>query len=189
MRVSAIIALVPAIAAAVSCGGISAPLPAAPSTVVPPATASAPGTPTVATASMPIVGAVHPVRHYPAPCWADRYACELFDFTTTREGPIEVTLTWNGAPHALRVQLYWAGEGLAHEDIAPRTGPGLQGKSLGASEQTHQSPRLRGHRRGQPVIYPMLLKDWAVDPWAEQAILRRFQQQDQNHRNDKQDGT
>ncbi|MBI2188549.1 MAG: hypothetical protein HYU37_15735 [Acidobacteria bacterium] len=47
----------------------------------------------------------------------------MFDFTTTAEGPIEVTLTWNGAPRALRVQLYWAGEGLAHEDIAPPNGP------------------------------------------------------------------
>jgi len=34
-----------------------------------------------------------------------------------------VTLTWEGAPRALFVQLYWAGEGLAHEDVAPRSGP------------------------------------------------------------------
>ena len=34
-----------------------------------------------------------------------------------------MTLTWDGAPRALMVQLYWAGEGLAHEDVAPRTGP------------------------------------------------------------------
>ncbi|MBF8300086.1 MAG: hypothetical protein HW394_456, partial [Acidobacteria bacterium] len=26
-------------------------------------------------------------------------------------------------PRAMLVQLYWAGEGLAHEDVAPRNGP------------------------------------------------------------------
>ena len=47
----------------------------------------------------------------------------MYDFEKVEGGPIEVTLTWEGAPRALMVQLYWAGEGLAHEDVAPRTGP------------------------------------------------------------------
>lgn len=58
-----------------------------------------------------------------APCWADRYPCQVYDFTLPQSGAIEVTLTWDGQPRALMVQLYWAGEGLAHEDVAPRTGP------------------------------------------------------------------
>lgn len=58
-----------------------------------------------------------------APCWADRYPCAVYDFSLRQPGPIEVTLTWDGQPRGLMVQLYWAGEGLAHEDLAPRTGP------------------------------------------------------------------
>jgi hypothetical protein len=58
-----------------------------------------------------------------AACWADRYPCEIYDFTLPQSGAIEVTLAWEGQPRALMVQLYWAGEGLAHESVAPRTGP------------------------------------------------------------------
>jgi hypothetical protein len=49
----------------------------------------------------------------------------VYDFSLPREGPIEVTLTWDGPARAMMVQLYWAGEGLAHEDVAPRNGPPL----------------------------------------------------------------
>ena len=34
-----------------------------------------------------------------------------------------MTVNWEGDARALMVQLYWAGEGLAHEDVAPRDGP------------------------------------------------------------------
>lgn len=74
-------------------------------------------------ASRVITGTVGPLREGTPPCFADRYPCEVFDLSLPRPGPIEVALTWLGAPRAMLVQLYWAGEGLAHEDIAPRAGP------------------------------------------------------------------
>lgn len=57
------------------------------------------------------------------PCFADRYACTVYDFSLVHQGAIEVAITWEGSPRALMVQLYWAGEGLAHEDVAPINGP------------------------------------------------------------------
>lgn len=68
-------------------------------------------------------GTVGPLGDGAPPCWADRYPCEVLDFETLQHGPIEVVLTWDGPPRALMVQLYWAGEGLAHEDVAPPNGP------------------------------------------------------------------
>ena len=68
-------------------------------------------------------GTVGPLLDGTPPCFADRYPCETYDFSLNREGSIEVTMTWEGPPRAMLVQLYWAGEGLAHEDVAPRTGP------------------------------------------------------------------
>lgn len=70
-----------------------------------------------------INGAVGPLVEGTPPCFAGRYPCEVFDLSLPRQGPIEVALTWLGAPRAMLVQLYWAGEGLAHEDVAPREGP------------------------------------------------------------------
>jgi hypothetical protein len=123
MRIPVFISLVAAAVTVTSCGGITALAPTAPSTTLALPAATAPGTPSAATQSRPISGAVLPLSQYPEPCWADRYACEVFDFSTSREGPIEVTLMWDGAPRALRVQLYWVGGTLAHEDIAPAAGP------------------------------------------------------------------
>jgi hypothetical protein len=114
---------------AVSCGGMSYRLPTSPTAALPSATATTtlPAAPSPAPAAvqsgLTIAGAVGAVAAGAAPCWADRYACEVYDFTLAQSGAIEVTLTWEGQPRALMVQLYWAGEGLAHEDVAPRTGP------------------------------------------------------------------
>jgi hypothetical protein len=116
-----------------SCGGMStlsptgpsrAFAPALPTTASPapapvPSPAPAPGGQTSQTMS----GVVPPLRDGVAPCWADRYPCEIYDFTLSQTGAIEVMVAWEGQPRALMVQLYWAGEGLAHESIAPRTGP------------------------------------------------------------------
>ena len=112
-----------------SCGGVTAALPTAPSKAF--AQVSVPSTPQApAPAPAPVVlsaqtiaGVVGSVREGAAPCWADRYPCEVYDFALSQTGAIEVALTWEGQPRALMVQLYWAGEGLAHEDVAPRTGP------------------------------------------------------------------
>src|SRR3989442_1649570 len=94
--------------------GASAPPAAAPVAPVPPS-----GTPT----SRVLSGAVGPLVGGALPCFGGCYPCEAYDFSLEREGPITVTLEWDGGPRALMVQLYWAGEGLAHEDVAPRTGP------------------------------------------------------------------
>jgi hypothetical protein len=118
-----------------SCGGMAALSPTSPSrtfaqtpaTTASPAPAPVPvpapaaGAPT----SQTISGVVPPLRGGVAPCWADRYPCEVYDFTLPQSGAIEVTLNWEGQPRALMVQLYWAGEGLAHESVAPRTGPSI----------------------------------------------------------------
>jgi hypothetical protein len=77
----------------------------------------------VVRAAETITGVVAALQVGDVPCWANRYACEAYDFELQQVGPIEVTLTWEGQPRALMTQLYWAGEGLAHEDVAPRTGP------------------------------------------------------------------
>ena len=74
-------------------------------------------------ASRVISGTVGPLLEGTPPCFADRYPCKVFDLSLLRQGSIEVTLTWMGAPRSMLVQLYWAGEGLAHEDVAPRHGP------------------------------------------------------------------
>ena len=70
-----------------------------------------------------VPGTAGPLRDGAPPCFADRYPCETFDFSLAEEGSIEVAVTWEGPTRALLVQLYWAGEGLAHEDVAPRNGP------------------------------------------------------------------
>lgn len=115
----------------VSCGGVTTLSPTAPSaafsqttvaTAPPAAPVPSPG-PAPVPAAQTITGVVRSVGSGASPCWADRYPCQVYDFTLSQAGAIEVTLTWDGQPRALMVQLYWAGEGLAHEDIAPRTGP------------------------------------------------------------------
>ena len=131
MRISGIAALGLSVVT-VSCAGLTSVSPTAPSASFA-ASASAPGAPPPAAPAAPapgsvasaqaVQGAVLPVGAGSPPCWADRYPCEVFDFTLAQQGTIEVTLTWDGDPRAMMVQLYWAGEGLAHEDIAPREGP------------------------------------------------------------------
>ena len=69
-----------------------------------------------------ISGLVSPLANYPAPCYVERYACERYRFTLDRDGAAEVTLSWRGGERAMLIQLYIAGAGLVHEDVAPRGG-------------------------------------------------------------------
>lgn len=39
-----------------------------------------------------------------------------------RNGAVEATLSWEGGARAMLIQLYRAGAGLVHEDLAPRDG-------------------------------------------------------------------
>ena len=115
-----------------SCGAMTTLSPTAPSAAFSqsvaatssPAAAPTPSPrPAPAPAAQTVTGVVGAVSSGASPCWADRYPCQVYDFTLSQAGAIEVTLTWDGQPRALMAQLYWAGEGLAHEDIAPRSGP------------------------------------------------------------------
>lgn len=109
---------------AVSCGGVATPVSPSSAGIAPQETGpEAHGAVAVGPRTYVVHGTVGPVSESAPPCWADRYPCEVLDFATSQEGPIEVVLEWDGAPRALMVQLYWAGEGLAHEDVAPLNGP------------------------------------------------------------------
>ena len=118
-----------------SCGGLTTLSPTGPSATLATtvSTTAPPAAPLPAAPFRVITGAVGPLLEGTAPCFADRYPCEVYDFSLPREGSIEVTLTWEGQARALMAQLYWAGEGLAHEDVAPRNGP---------SRITFQRPRM-----------------------------------------------
>jgi hypothetical protein len=121
-----------------ACGGFTTLSPAAPS-----ATASLSSVTTVSPAPAPapthavgpdvpaglisnqqiITGSVGPLTGDAPPCYLERYACEKYRFTMQRDGAVEVTLTWQGGERAMLIQLYRAGAGLVHEDLAPRGGP------------------------------------------------------------------
>jgi len=121
-----------------ACGGFTTVAPSAPAatTLVPSVTFVSPApTPAPAHAIGPdipaglrsnqqvISGSVGPVTDDVAPCYVQRYACERYGFTMNRDGAVEVTLTWEGGERAMLIQLYRAGAGLLHEDLAPRGGP------------------------------------------------------------------
>ncbi|HEY6169984.1 MAG TPA: hypothetical protein VI454_18235 [Verrucomicrobiae bacterium] len=69
-----------------------------------------------------INGTVGPLASYAAPCYVGLYACEKYRFMLQQQGAVEVTLSWEGSPRGMLIQLYRAGAGLVHEDVAPRDG-------------------------------------------------------------------
>jgi hypothetical protein len=98
--------------------------PAAPITSAPiPTHAVGPDVPAGLVPTTQVIQAtVGPLASYPAPCYVGLYACERYRFTLQHEGAVEVTLSWQGGPRAMLIQLYRAGAGLVHEDVAPRDG-------------------------------------------------------------------
>jgi hypothetical protein len=123
---------------ATGCGGLTALSPTAPSSMVStsagssqPAVAAAPAParaigPDVPSGLLPservITGTVEPLADYSAPCYVERYACEKYRFSLQQEGAAEVALSWQGGARAMLIQLYRAGAGLVHEDVAPPDG-------------------------------------------------------------------
>jgi len=120
-----------------ACGGMTAVSPTSPSTLLSTPVASAPAVtaapvPThtigpevpsgLAPSEREIAGTVGPLANYSGPCYVERYACEKYRFSLQREGAVEVTLSWQGGARAMLIQLYRAGAGLIHEDLAPRDG-------------------------------------------------------------------
>jgi hypothetical protein len=123
---------------ATACGGLTSLPPTAPSLVSSPQTSAVvfpagnapvpthavgPDIPAgLVSATQVITGAVGPLANYPGPCYVGLYACERYPFTLQRQGAVDVTLSWQGGPRAMLIQLYRAGAGLVHEDVAPRDG-------------------------------------------------------------------
>lgn len=120
-----------------ACGGLTAASSTAPSTLLSTPVASQPVVtaapapthaigPDVPSGLVPseqvIGGTVAPLANYSGPCYVERYACEKYRFSLQREGAVEVTLSWQGGARAMLIQLYRAGAGLIHEDLAPRDG-------------------------------------------------------------------
>ncbi len=95
-----------------------------------------------------ITGSVGPLASYPAPCYVGLYACERYRFTLQRQGAAEVTLSWQGGARAMLIQLYRAGAGLVHEDVAPRDG----------------APTITFRRVGlEPMEYELRVVNWEPD--------------------------
>jgi len=123
---------------ATACGGFTAVSPTVPSSMLSTPTVSS--QPVVASAPAPtaaigpevpaglvssrqvIDGTVGPLANYSGPCYVERYACEKYRFPLQKEGAVEVTLAWQGGARAMLIQLYRAGAGLIHEDLAQRDG-------------------------------------------------------------------
>ena len=135
LRVSAILLSTLLTAA---CGGFTTVAPTAPSGTAPlasvtsvspistpaPAHSIGPDVPTGLLANQQVIsGSVGPLTSDVAPCYVERYACQKYQFTMQRNGAVEVTLAWEGGERAMLIQLYRAGAGLVHEDVAPRGGP------------------------------------------------------------------
>jgi hypothetical protein len=138
-----------------ACGGLTALSPTAPSAAVLPQapiasmpTGSAPPPahtvgPEVPSGLIPtthvITGSVGPLASYPAPCYVGLYACEKYRFTLERQGAVEVTLSWQGGPRAMLIQLYRVGAGLVHEDVAPRDGaPAITFRRVGLEPMDYE---------------------------------------------------
>ena len=144
------------------CGGMTSLSPTAPSNTLAPqatvaATAQTPAAPAPTHAVGPdvpagltpstrtISGTVGTLASYPGPCYVGLYACERYRFTLANEGAVEVTLSWQGGPRAMLIQLYRAGAGLVHEDVAPRDG----------------APSITFRRTGlEPMEYELRVVNW-----------------------------
>jgi hypothetical protein len=83
------------------------------------AASPAPGLPTTPPNSQTVTGAIGGSVSGPQRCYFGR-PCEVYPFTLTEDGGVEVTLTWEGHERALMIQLYRAPNFLVHEDLAPR---------------------------------------------------------------------
>jgi len=147
------------------CGGLTGLPPTAPSaTFAPQSTVTAPAPTPAAPApthavgpdvpagltstTRTISGSVGPLASYPGPCYVGLYACERYRFTLQSEGAVEVTLSWQGGPRAMLIQLYRAGAGLVHEDVAPRDG----------------APTITFRRTGlEPMEYELRVVNWEPD--------------------------
>jgi hypothetical protein len=141
---------------AVSCSGMTELQPTAASALPPGPTAAA--APVVSHPGREIQGVLGPFDAGAQTCFADLFPCQTFDFSLSQEGPIEVTLTWQGNARALFVQLYWQGRWLAHEDVAPREGPSQISFIRPRMEATDYQIRIVTREPGQAIPFRLLVR-------------------------------
>jgi len=152
------------------CGGFTTVSPTAPSATQTPQTtvSSTPAPPPthavgpdVPTGLVPtervITGNVGPLASYQAPCYVGLYACERYRFTLLpQDDAVEVTLSWQGGARAMLIQLYRAGAGLVHEDLAPRGGtPTITFRRVGLEPMDYE---LRVVNMEPDATHPFTLK-------------------------------
>ena len=101
----------------------------------------------LAPATQTVAGSVGPLASYPAPCYVGLYACEKYRFTLQREGAVEVSLSWQGSPRGMLIQLYRAGAGLVHEDVAQGGSPTITFRRVGL----------------EPLDYELRVVNWEPD--------------------------
>jgi hypothetical protein len=105
-----------------------------------------------------IQGVLGPFDAEAQTCFADLFPCQTFDFTLSQQGPIEVTLAWQGPPRAVFVQLYWQGRWLAHEDVAPREGPSQISFVRPHMEATDYQIRIVTREPGLAIPFRLLVR-------------------------------
>jgi hypothetical protein len=131
--------------------------PTAASATLPPGPTTA-ASPVVSHPGREIQGVLGPFDAGAQTCFADLFPCQTFDFSLSQEGPIEVTLTWQGNARALFVQLYWQGRWLAHEDVAPREGPSQISFTRPRMEATDYQIRIVTREPGQAIPFRLLVR-------------------------------
>jgi len=160
------------------CGGFTTVSPTAPSATfapqssvssavpapspAPPTHAVGPEVPAGLAPTQRVIGAtVGPLAAYAAPCYVGLYACERYRFTLLPEDrAVEVTLSWQGDARAMLIQLYRAGAGLVHEDVAPRDGaPTITFRRVGLEPMEYEL-RVVNKEPDAPHPFTMTLTTW-----------------------------
>jgi len=157
------------------CGGLTNISPTAPSALIatPAPISSTPSAPAPTHAVGPDVpaglvptqrvmtGTVGPLASYTAPCYVGLYACERYRFTLLpQDGAVEVTLSWQGGARAMLIQLYRAGAGLVHEDLAPGNGaPTITFRRVGLEPMEYEL-RVVNKEPDAPHSFTLTLTTW-----------------------------
>lgn len=108
-----------------------------------------------------MTGTVGPLASYTAPCYVGLYACERYRFTLLpQDGAVEVTLSWQGGARAMLIQLYRAGAGLVHEDLAPGNGaPMITFRRVGLEPMEYEL-RVVNKEPDAPHSFTLTLTTW-----------------------------
>ena len=141
-----------------SCGGMTQALPTAPSAAAAAASATAGQEGPLLLSAREMHGVLGPFSADAPRCFANLFPCETIDFNLEAEGPIGVSLTWEGAARAVFVQLYWEGRWLAHEDVAPVGGPSQIVFLRPRMEANRYQLRLVSREPDRAIPYTLVLR-------------------------------